>query len=340
MTKKERVVRALRHQETDVVPYHIDLTGQAAEKLAAYTGVPDYLKSTGIHLHYIQYWGWPTERKTGSQIFRDDFGVDWNRSGADKDIGVVDHPLLSEPDLARMPEPVLNEARLRREVEQTLAEAGDRFVFAGIGFSMFERLWSYCGMENALVFMLTEPEFTHALLDRIRDFDLQVLDILSDYPLDAVYFGDDWGQQKGLIMGPILWRTFIKPRMAALYERAKKGGRFIIQHSCGDIHEIFPDLIDIGLDCYQTFQPEIYDIAAVKREFGQDLAFWGGISTQQLLPYAAPNKVKEEAKRLMDIMSKGGGYIAAPTHAVPGDVPPENILAMLEVFETQAVYQE
>ena len=87
----------------------------------------------------------------------------------------------------------------------------------------------------------------------------------------------------------------------------KKGGRFIIQHSCGDIHEIFPDLIDIGLDCYQTFQPEIYDIAAVKREFGQDLAFWGGISTQQLLPYAAPNKVKEEAKRLMDIMSKGGG---------------------------------
>lgn len=335
MTRKERVIQALRHQQTDRVPYHIDLTGQADGRLTAYTGTPHYLDGTGIHLHYIQYWGWPTETQPGTEIFRDDFGVCWNRSGADKDIGVVDHPLLTEPELSRLPEPMLNEARLRREVEDLLETAGDRFVFAGIGFSVFERLWSYCGMENALVFMLTEPEFTHRLLDRIRDFDLRVLDILNDYPLDGVYFGDDWGQQRGLIMGPELWRTFIKPRMAALYQRAKKKGRFILQHSCGDIHEIFPDLIEIGLDCYQTFQPEIYDVEAVKREYGRDLAFWGGISTQRLLPYASPEKVKEETRRMLDRMGQGGGYIAAPTHAVPGDVPPENILAMLEVFENQ-----
>ncbi len=335
LTRRERVIQALRHQQTDIVPYHIDLTGQAEERLAAFTGAPDYLAGTGIHLCYIQYWGWPTETAAGSEIFRDDFGVCWNRSGADKDIGVVDHPLLSEPELSLLPEPVLNEARLRREIEAMLAGAGDRFVFAGIGFSMFERLWSYCGMENALVFMLTEPAFTHALLDRIRDFDLRVIDILNEYPLDGIYFGDDWGQQRGLIMGPELWRTFIKPRMAALYQRAKKGGKFILQHSCGDIHEIFPDLIEVGLDCYQTFQPEIYDVEAVKREFGRDLAFWGGISTQQLLPYAMPERVKEETRRMIDVMGKEGGYIVAPTHAVPADVPPENILAMLEVFENQ-----
>ena len=162
-----------------------------------------------------------------------------------------------------------------------------------------------------------------------------MIDILNEYPLDGIYFGDDWGQQRGLIMGPELWRTFIKPRMAALYQRAKKGGKFILQHSCGDIHEIFLDLIEVGLDCYQTFQPEIYDVEAVKREFGRDLAFWGGISTQQLLPYAMPERVKEETRRMIDVMGKEGGYIVAPTHAVPADVPPENILAMLEVFENQ-----
>lgn len=74
---------------------------------------------------------------------------------------------------------------------------------------------------------------------------------------------------------------------------------------------------------------------AVKREFGRDLAFWGGISTQQLLPYAMPERVKEETRRMIDVMGKEGGYIVAPTHAVPADVPPENILAMLEVFENQ-----
>lgn len=335
MTRQERVIHALRHQQTDQVPYHIDLTEQAAARLTAYTGNPRYLQGTGIHLHYFQYWGWPTEVEPGSQIFRDDFGVCWNRSGADKDIGVVEHPLITEPEVVLRPQPFLDEQRLRRQIEQTLATKQDRFVFAGIGFSVFERLWSYCGMENALMFMLTDPTFIHELLDQICAFNLRILDIYNEYPLDGIYFGDDWGQQKGLIMGPKLWREFIKPRMAALYARAKKGGKFVLQHSCGDIQEIFPDLIEIGLDCYQTFQPEIYDVVKVKREFGQDLAFWGGVSTQQLLPYASADKVREETKRLMERLSGNGGYISAPTHAVPFDVPPENILAMLDAWENQ-----
>jgi uroporphyrinogen decarboxylase len=167
---------------------------------------------------------------------------------------------------------------------------------------------------------------------------LKIIDIANEYPFDGFYFGDDWGQQKGLIMGPALWREFIKPRMKRMYERAKLNDKYIFQHSCGDIHEIFSDVIEIGLDCYQTFQPEIYNIEKVKNEYGKDLTFWGGISTQQLLPYATSDDVKKETIRIMRIMGKGGGYIAAPTHAVPGDVPPENILAMFEVFKNQNKY--
>ncbi|MEG1520252.1 MAG: uroporphyrinogen decarboxylase family protein, partial [Clostridia bacterium] len=233
------------------------------------------------------------------------------------------------------PNPILDEKRIRAEIENLIATKGDRFCFYGIGFSMFERLWSYCGMENALVFMLTDPEFVQELLDKICEHNLKVIDIINEYDLDAVYFGDDWGQQKGLIMGAPLWRKFIKPQMAKMYARAKLNGKFILQHSCGDCSEIFPDLIEIGLDCYQTFQPEVYDIQKMKDEYGDKLAFWGGLSTQQVLPYVTPEEVKAEALRIKNILSKNGGYIWAPTHALAFDIPNENIVAMLEVFKNQ-----
>lgn len=337
MTRRERVIAALDHKETDIIPYHTDFTMQADARMTAFAGA-HYPEKHGVHLSYVQYWGWPTEIPGKPEHFLDAFGVTWNRTGVDKDIGVIDHPIFEEPDITLWREPNLDEKRLRAEYEQLLKEKQDRFAFAGIGFSMFERLWSLCGMENALIYMIEEPEFTHALLDRICEYNLKIIDIANEYPFDGFYFGDDWGQQRGLIMGPALWREFIKPRMKRMYDRARQNGKYIIQHSCGDIGTLFPDLIEIGLDCYQTFQPEIYDIEAVKREFGRDLCFWGGISTQQLLPFATPQKVREETARIMKILGKGGGYIAAPTHAVPGDVPPENIQAMFDVFLNQEKY--
>ena len=300
--------------------------------MAAATGDADYASKCGGFLHYMQYWGYPTEKERGSGRFTDDFGVTWNRSGVDRDIGVIDESVIGEPDLSLYPTPFLNEARIRSECERLLAAREDRFCFAGIGFSLFERLWSYTGMEDALVYMIAEPAFTHTLLDRILDFNLRVIDILNDYPFDAVYFGDDWGQQRGMIMGPALWREFLKPRLAEMYRRAKKNGKFVIQHSCGDIEAVLPDLIEIGLDCYQNVQPEIYDLPSIKRKYGGRLAFWGAISTQKDLPVRTPEELREIIRRTAEIMRPGGGYILAPTHAVPQDVPPENVEAMLTEF--------
>ena len=339
MTRREYVIKALRHEETELLPYHIDCTNQSHENLTKYTGDSLYTEKMGCYLHSVHYGGWPTEITGKPGFFKDDYGVIWNRGGVDKDIGVIDHPIVVEADIESVPELFLDEDRLRRDIEAVLATAEDKFVYAGIGFSLFERYWSYCGMEDALAYMITDPEFTHALLDRICDYNLKIIDIFNEYPFDGVYFGDDWGQQKGLIMGPELWRTFIKPRIAKMYARAKKNGKFILQHSCGDIYQIFGDLIEIGLDCYQTFQPEIYDIVEVKKEFGDKLAFWGGISTQRLLPFATPEKVKEETRRIIEILKQGGGYIAGPTHALTFDIPSENIIAMLEVFKEYGAKQ-
>lgn len=334
MTKRERVIAALNHRETDIVPYQIDFTKQAAEKFIAVAGEKRFYE-LGSHIVAAYYSGCPRLIEGKKEHYIDDFGVVWNRSGADKDIGVIDSPIVYEPDISLRPEPAFDEGALRKALEHAVATKGDRFLVASLGFSLFERFWSYTGMEDALVYMIAEPEFTNQMLDKICDFNCKIIDIYNEYSFDAILFGDDWGQQKGLIMGSKLWRQFIKPRVARMYDKVKENGKYVMQHSCGDISEIFPDLIEIGLDCYQTFQPEIYDIESIKRGFGDKLSFWGGISTQQLLPFASPQKVKEETRRIMDILSKGGGYIAAPTHSMPGDIPVENMLAMIEVFENQ-----
>jgi len=338
MTKKERVVNALNHKESDIIPYHADFTEHEYSKIVKYTNDTRFMDKLGLHLHYTQYWGWPTEAPDRPGFFRDAFNVTWNRTGPDKDIGVIDAPIIGKPDISLWYEPELDAERYRAELQETINSSESKFTFPGIGFSMFERAWSMCGMENLLIYMIEEPDFVHELLDRICEYNLKVIDIANEYPFDGFYIGDDWGQQKGLIMGPKLWREFIKPRIKRMYERARVNGKFVIQHSCGDNYTLFPDLIEIGMNCYQTFQPEIYDIEKVKREFGKDLTFWGGISTQQLLPKAAPDEIIRETIRIMNIMGQGGGYIAAPTHAVPGDVPPESIFAMFDVFMNQNKY--
>lgn len=342
MTKRERVINALNHIETSVVPFNADFTMQANDNMLRFTKDDQYQKTLDLHLNYTQYWGWPTELPDRPDMFKDEFGVIWDRSGADKDIGMPIENLILDFDQINYVFPEINEKRIRKEYEVLMANREDKFTFGGIGFSMFERAWSLAGMPEVLMAMVLNPDGLHKLLDMICEYNLKILDIALEYDLDGFYFGDDWGQQKGLIMGPEFWRTFIKPRMARMYAKVKEKGIFVLQHSCGDIESIFEDLIEIGLDCYQTFQPEIYDkeygLETIKDKYGDRLAFWGGISTQQLLPYATVEQVKEETVRIMKIMSKNGGYIAAPTHALEFDAPPKNILAMFEVFKNQEQY--
>ena len=125
---------------------------------------------------------------------RNAMGVIWNRNGADKDIGVIDSPVLRDPENDTYALPPLDEARLRRDTEQRLQEKTDEFFYTGIGFSMFERAWSFCTMQEVLIGMLAYPARLEALLDEICEYNLKILDIQLQYNVDGVYFGDDWGQ--------------------------------------------------------------------------------------------------------------------------------------------------
>ena len=136
-------------------------------------------------------------------------------------------------------------------------------------------------------------------------------------------------------MGPRLWRQFIKPRMAQMFERIRASGKFVILHTDGKVTEIMEDLIEIGLDVYNPLQPDVMDVFAVKREYGDRLCFYGGISVQQLLPFGSPAEVEAMTRRMIDQMGAGGGYILAPSHGILADTPVENVAALLEALWDQ-----
>ncbi len=142
------------------------------------------------------------------------------------------------------------------------------------------------------------------------------------------------GSQRGLQMGPKRWRRFILPRLRRQYAAVRAAGKQVVIHSCGDVDEVFPDLVEAGLACFNPFQPEVMDVDALMRQWRGRLAFHGGLSTQRLLPRGSPAEVAAETRRLL-AAGAGGGYIFAPAHAIEGDVPVENILAMLEVVRAQ-----
>jgi uroporphyrinogen decarboxylase len=332
MTNKERVIAVIHHHQPDKIPYHVDFTQKAHQKMVSYLGDPHFRTRFNNCLHYLSFETDQAWREVAPDIWADEFGVQWDRH-IDKDIGVVHNLRITPTNLEeyRFPDP---DASSRYHKFQ--AQMGTtHFIVANLGFSLFERAWTLAGMENILMGMVANPEFVHQLLDRILEYNLRLIENAVQYPIDAVMFGDDWGQQSGLIMGPRLWREFIKPRIARMYQAVKKGGKYVMIHSCGKVHEIFPDLIEVGVDVFNPFQPEVTDVYEMKRRFGASLSFFGGISTQYTLPFGSISAVKTEVQKLINEVGANGGYIAAPAHAVQGDARPENILAMWEVLESQ-----
>jgi uroporphyrinogen decarboxylase len=138
-------------------------------------------------------------------------------------------------------------------------------------------------------------------------------------------------------MGPRIWREFIYPVLRRMYGAVRQAGKFVMIHSCGDVDELFDDLIAAGLNCFNPFQPEVMNVYDLLPRYRGRLAFHGGMSTQRTLPFGTVDDVRAETRRLLEL-GRDGGYIFAPAHDVEGDVPLENILAFVEVLHEQPGY--
>lgn len=332
MEKRDVVRLTLSGQRPPYVPWSLGFTIEATEKLQTHYEtenlepiLDNYLLGLGNGIGFFD--------ELGNDRFQDVFGVVWNRS-VDKDIGIVEGQVLPQPTLNSYEFPDPLDPRVFADMTDKIAQYGDRFRVFCIGFSLYERAWSMRGLENLMLDFYDNPGFVHTLMSEIADYNIAQLREAARYDIDAVYFGDDWGQQHGLQMGPKLWHTFIYPQLRRMYGAVKDLNKYVFIHSCGDVDELFDDLLSIGLDCFNPFQPEVMDVYALMAKYRGRLTFQGGLSTQRTLPYGTVDDVRTETLRLLEAGS-AGNYIFAPAHAVEGDVPIENIVTMIETVHSQ-----
>ncbi len=201
-----------------------------------------------------------------------------------------------------------------------------------IPFAVYSMGRSLRGYEKHLMDYFLEPDFTHKLLDHIVECQLQMVRAFVESGVDILWIISDIASQSNILLPPSVYKEFIKPRMKALVVEAKKYNPDILcaYHCCGNIMPIIDDLADIGMDILNPLQPESLDFTLLKKEYGERFVFWGGLSVQSVLPKGTEQEVREETRRLIDLLGQDGGYIISPANQITQDIPWNNLVSFID----------
>ncbi len=361
MTSRERVLRALQHEEPDRVPRDLWATPEVYALLREHFEVGAdrvVLDRLGVDLEYVagpSYAGqeleaWDTpEGRVSSDLWGVKRLVKTIRAG-DAEWSykhVVESPLASAETVAEIeaypnwPDPdAWDFSTLRDQCDQihasgrAVVNAGDRLDrTAQLKTMMYLR-----GMEQAYIDLSVNPEIAEAILTRVTEYFLaynkRVFETAGD-AIDIFMMGDDFGTQHGPMMNPKLWRERLRPGFAAYIALAHEYDIPVMHHTCGAVVGLIPDFIECGLDILQSVQPRAagMDLAALKREFGRDICFHGGIDIQETLPRGSVEDVRSDVRCCLDAGRPGGGFIACTAHNIQPDVPLENVLALFDAYD-------
>lgn len=337
MTPREIVLEQIHHRPTEPVPYTLGFDEEVGSRLDWHYGGKSWRERL---VPYIVSCGGIDRRKwepISDTLRRDLFGSVWR---TDLRPFHLEEPGLKVPSFDGYTFPsaeAFADPQLKENAEKSMHDHPDSFTTIGLGWGLWETYWGIRGFENALMDCVAEPDFFAELLDHLTDLYLAQVALCADIPTDAIMFGDDWGHQQGVMIGPERWRTFLKPRYARIYEAAHAQGKLVISHCCGSIVDIIPDTIEIGLDVLESVQPEAAGMNPyeLKRKWGDKITFWGCLGSQSTIPFGTPADIHAEIRRLRREMGKGGGYILAPAKPLQPETPTENAVAVVEVFTSQ-----
>ena len=358
-TSRDRVIGAIDHVQPEVVPVHImgfdDLDGWRAR-----LGARDYLElrsllgldvQGGLPVYVGSRLGsgpsvWGTGQSPmgagGSGYGSSRGGYPLSGAATTADIERFEWPSADEFDFGAA-------AAVMREIGPEAARwlklqaawtrpgttVGDAARGPGEWMPVLCTLFDLFGMEDALIRLRAEPAIVEAALEHVEAFLLEYTRRMleaAEGMVDIVWFGDDFASQRGLLVSPEDWRRFLKPTYGRLFELAKGHGARVWFHACGTFGPVLPDLIDLGMDVWETVQVHApgNDPTTLKREYGRDIAFCGAISSQGTLPFGTPADVRAEVRERIQVLGRGGGYICGGDHSVLPDVPADNVLAMLD----------
>ena len=329
MNPRDLIQAALRHEETERIPYNFMFSPPPEAALREHYGCDDLQAHLDGNLYLFGCAGKPLYAPPDEYgpTITDEFGVIWATSDIDRGYP-VEHP-LKEQTLAGYSFPHPYAFERWEPVKEAADKYRDQFRVAVIG-DLWERAHFMRGLDRLLMDLHEAPRFVHELLDRICEYNLATLEGMVAVEPDGVFISDDYGFQDQLMMSPDDWREFVKAPLARLLAAARRHDLVTMVHSCGNVSAIVPDLIEIGLDILHPIQPEAMDVFALKRQYGKDITFCGGISTQRTLPYGTPDEVRDEVNERAEALGKGGGYILEPGITLQADVPLPNLVALVE----------
>lgn len=355
MIPRERVLAAFSHDEPDRVPVDYCANAEIDAALKAHFGLAEddgegladaleidfrgvFVRYAGPELH---------EAPPGRRV--DDRGarMRWVEHGAGGYWDFCDFPLagtLTMDQARSWPFPDPDDFDYAA-VPSAIDAAGDRaVVLGGAGVScIINNIGSIRGMDNALCDVTTGEPAGMVLIDRFNQMQLEVTRRLlaaADGRGDLLCLGEDLGTQDGPIVHPDVFETVIRPRTQRFIDEAKRHDLPVMFHCCGSSSWAYDSLIDMGVDIIDTVQPEPVnmDLAMLKRRYGDRLSFHGAISTGGVLSFGTVDQVRDEVRRVLDIMMPGGGYALAPTHAIQSNSPVENVLTMYQTAREYGVY--
>ena len=365
MTHRDRVLAALNHEEPDRVP--IDLGGTLAtsinigayEKLKAFLDLDtpseilslrsmiadveeEILVRYDVDTRTLPLLGnsRPTERMSEGR-FKDEWGVVREQPHPRGHFMDVENPLdgdVTLADLESYPWPDADDPGYTdglAAAAEKLHRETDYAVILSLPVGPLHLCQWLRGYENWMLDLAGNLDLFQALIDKVTDIWLgisrRMLDAVGDN-VDVIFYGDDVAYQSGPMVRRATYEKHIKPNQERVFRLLRGHGAKILYHCCGSVVTLVEDFIELGVDALNPVQVSAagMDTAKLKRDFGDRIAFWGGVDTQHVLPTGTPDEVRSEVRRRLRDLAPGGGYILCPVHNIQAEVPPENIDAMFK----------
>lgn len=333
MKPRDTVLEQIHHRETAQVPYTLAFEEEVGARLDDHFGGDAW---RGRLVPYITQCGSvcsPANETLDDSHYRDAFGTVWR---TDELPPVVVEPGLKAPTFEGYAFPAAErflDPAVKAGVRKRVRESSDSFTIVSTGMCLWQS-WYLRGFETTLMDCIEAEEFYAEMLDRFTELTLAMVEACADIPADALMMGDDWGDQRGILLGPERWRRLFKPRYARIFAAIHEQGKLAIMHCCGSAADIMGDIVEIGLDVLESVQPEAGGMNpyGLKNAWGDRITYWGGLGSQSTIPFGTPDGVRQEIRRLRREMSRGGGYILAPAKPLRPETPTGNAVAVVEEF--------
>jgi uroporphyrinogen decarboxylase len=347
MNSRERVLATLEHEIPDRTPCWCGASEEFWDKAKIELDLDDegLFQRFGDDFRrvYATYSGPEFTFKHENATSQSVFGIERDGLGYGQPLThPLSHATLTDIHDYAWPDPDwMDVSRIKEEAR---LHNGKYAILGGDWSPFWHDAIDFLGMENFFIKMYTEPEIVDSVLQHIVDYYIEVsrriFDVAGD-EIDIFFIGNDFGSQAGPLISPDLFKRYIFPQLRRFVDLGHDYDLKVQLHCCGGIWELLPQLIETGVDALHAVQPDCIgmDLLKIKSEFGNKICFNGGIDSKKILIDGTPGFVKEQTRRVLNIMKPGGGYIAGASHdTILEETPVENVLAMFDAIREFGMY--